>query len=127
MPWGCIVGMRDGVPIASHLPFLVKGEPGRETLDGHMAGANPHWKTFADGAEVLVVFQGPHTYVTPSLCKAERASPFGGSLNQSDQPSEAVDRADGRDACRSCSASIQPANLLKNANECVDVVRYLDP
>ncbi|MEE8453646.1 MAG: FMN-binding negative transcriptional regulator [Limibaculum sp.] len=73
--WGCIVGMRDGVPIASHLPFLVKGEPGRETLDGHMARANPHWKTFADGAEVLVVFQGPHTYVTPSLSKAERALP----------------------------------------------------
>ena len=73
--WGCIVGMQDGVPIASHLPFLVKGEPGRETLDGHMARANPHWKSFADGAEVLVIFQGPHTYVTPSLCKVERALP----------------------------------------------------
>ena len=73
--WGCIVGMQDGVPIASHLPFLVKGEPGRETLDGHMARANPQWKTFADGAEVLVVFQGPHTCVTPSLSKAERALP----------------------------------------------------
>jgi hypothetical protein len=24
--WGCIFGMKDGVPIASHLPFLVVGE-----------------------------------------------------------------------------------------------------
>ena len=73
--WGTIVGLQDGVPIAAHLPFLVEGEPDRERLDGHMARANPHWKTFAGGSEVLIIFQAPHTYVTPSLCKAERALP----------------------------------------------------
>ena len=73
--WGCIFGMKDGVPIALHLPFLVVGEPGRESLEGHMSRANPHWETFASAAEILVVFQGPHTYVTPSLSEAERTLP----------------------------------------------------
>jgi len=73
--WGCLFGMKDGVPVASHLPFLVVGEPGRERLEGHMSRANPHWETFASAAEILAVFQGPHTYVTPSLSKAERALP----------------------------------------------------
>ncbi len=73
--WGCLFGMKDGVPVASHLPFLVVGEPGRERLEGHMSRANPHWETFASAAEILVVFQGPHTYVTPSLSKAERTLP----------------------------------------------------
>ena len=73
--WSCLFGMKDGVPVASHLPFLVVGEPGRERLEGHMSRANPLWQTFASGAEILAVFQGPHTYVTPSLSKAERALP----------------------------------------------------
>jgi transcriptional regulator len=73
--WGCLFGMKDGVPIASHLPFLVVGEQGSERLEGHMSRANPHWETFANAAEMLVVFQGPHTYVTPSLSKAEQALP----------------------------------------------------
>jgi transcriptional regulator len=73
--WGCIFGMKDGMPIASHLPFLVVGEPGRERLEGHMSRANPHWETFRSSEEMLVVFQGPHTYVTPSLSKADRALP----------------------------------------------------
>jgi transcriptional regulator len=63
------------VPIASHLPFLVEGEQGQERLEGHMSRANPHWETFANGDAMLVVFQGPHTYVTPSLSEAERALP----------------------------------------------------
>ena len=73
--WGCIFGMKDGVPIASHLPFLVVGGQGTEMLEGHMSRANPHWRTFANAAEMLVVFQGPHTYVTPRLSKAERTLP----------------------------------------------------
>jgi transcriptional regulator len=73
--WGCLFGMDDGAPIASHLPFLVVGEPGREKLEGHMSRANPHWRTFSGAGDMLVVFQGPHSYVTPSLSEAEGALP----------------------------------------------------
>src|SRR5688572_30600692 len=43
---------------ASHLPFLRDGD----TLLTHVARANPHARGAAEG---LVVFTGPHAYVSP--------------------------------------------------------------
>jgi transcriptional regulator len=51
---------------ATHLPLLVKGEGEHGVLEGHFARANPHWKALA-GRETLVVFPGPHSYVSPSF------------------------------------------------------------
>lgn len=49
----------------THLPFVLHdGEP-VGTLYGHVARANPHWRNLDDG-EVLVVFGGPHAYVSPA-------------------------------------------------------------
>jgi transcriptional regulator len=31
-----------------------------------MSKVNPLWKTFEANAEVLVIFQGPHTYISPT-------------------------------------------------------------
>ena len=50
--------------LASHLPATVREEEGRIRLDMHMAKNNPQWKEFFDD-EVLVVFHGPHAYVSP--------------------------------------------------------------
>ncbi len=50
---------------ATHLPLLVKDEGEHGTLLGHFARANPHWKELA-GRETMVVFQGPHSYVSPA-------------------------------------------------------------
>ena len=36
------------------------------TLQGHVARANPLWRSAANGAEVLVVFHGADAYVSPS-------------------------------------------------------------
>lgn len=55
----------DGAPVANHLPFMV-GDGDPLILHAHMARASPQWRGF-DGREVLVVFHGPHTYVSPSL------------------------------------------------------------
>ena len=50
---------------ASHLPVLV-GETGPQlVLDMHMARNNPQWQEFFDDQEVLVIFSGPHAYVSP--------------------------------------------------------------
>lgn len=51
---------------ATHLPLLVCDEGDHGTLLGHFARANSHWSALA-GQEMLVVFPGPHTYVSPSL------------------------------------------------------------
>ena len=64
----------DGAPTATHLPLLVKDEGEHGLLEGHFARANPHWKSLA-GRETLVVFPGPHTYVSPSLYVEELSVP----------------------------------------------------
>src|SRR5579884_840207 len=61
-----LVTLADGEPFATHLPLLY--EPGagpNGLLRGHMARANPHWKSF-EGSIQLAIFTGPHAYVSPT-------------------------------------------------------------
>ena len=52
-------------PIATHLPVeVIEAEDGALTVVGHMSRANPQWKSFG-GEEVLLIFQGPHNYISP--------------------------------------------------------------
>src|SRR5947209_12647305 len=62
----------NGVPFGSHLPLMLDPRAGH--LVGHMARANPQWR-HADGKTVLVVFSGPHVYVSPSWYEAEQVVP----------------------------------------------------
>ena len=56
-----------GRSFATHLPFMVDAERGANgTLIAHMARANPHWRAFAGAAPSLVVFMGPHAYISPA-------------------------------------------------------------
>jgi transcriptional regulator len=57
---------------ASHLPLLLEPAEGEfGTLYGHFARANPQWRDLADGAEALVVFQGPEAYISPAWYAAK--------------------------------------------------------
>lgn len=51
---------------ATHLPLVVKDVGEHGLIEGHFAKANPHWQALA-GRETLVVFAGPHTFVSPTL------------------------------------------------------------
>jgi transcriptional regulator len=53
-----------GVLHASHLPVCISEKKEEIVIDMHMAKNNPQWKEFFDD-EVLVVFHGPHAYVSP--------------------------------------------------------------
>ncbi|MBU1222950.1 MAG: FMN-binding negative transcriptional regulator [Gammaproteobacteria bacterium] len=64
--FGMLITAPQGQPFVSHLPFLFERSGAQGKLLGHMARANPHWQHFSDGADVLVVFHGPHAYVSPS-------------------------------------------------------------
>ncbi len=56
-----------GVPYATHLPIHLDDKRGDYgTLVAHIARANPQWRDFEAGSEVLVIFQGPHSYISPS-------------------------------------------------------------
>jgi transcriptional regulator len=59
---------------ATHLPLVVKDEGAHGVLEGHFAKANPHWQSLAN-RETLVVFPGPHSYVSPSLYAEELSVP----------------------------------------------------
>ncbi len=52
---------------ANHLPLILDPESGSMgTLRGHVARANPVWKQLDGGSEVLAIFQGSSSYITPS-------------------------------------------------------------
>ena len=51
--------------VATHLPLIVHDEGEHGLLEGHFAKANKHWQSLA-GSETLVVFLGPHSYVSPA-------------------------------------------------------------
>ena len=53
-------------PTASHLLMEVVEDGEKLFVNGHMSKANPLWKTFEKNPEVLVIFQGPHTYISPT-------------------------------------------------------------
>lgn len=53
-------------PTASHLLVEIFEEGEKLFINGHMSRANPLWKTFEKNAEVLTIFHGPHTYISPT-------------------------------------------------------------
>ena len=66
-PFGTLVTLTAGGLDANHIPFEVDPEPSPfGTLRGHVARANPVWRGISAGAEALVIFQGPDTYISPS-------------------------------------------------------------
>jgi transcriptional regulator len=64
-----------GVLHASHLPVVVEEAGGRITVHSHMARNNPQWQEFFEGEEVLVVFAGPHAYVSPRWYEEQERVP----------------------------------------------------
>ena len=51
-------------PVASHLLIEIVEEGQTLFINGHMSRANPLWMMFEKNSEVLVIFQGPHTYIS---------------------------------------------------------------
>jgi transcriptional regulator len=52
--------------IATHLPVeIVETGEDKLVIYSHMSRVNPQWKSFGD-QEVLLIFQGPHTYISPT-------------------------------------------------------------
>jgi transcriptional regulator len=63
--FGVVVGNGPNGLFATHIPMMLKrDEGGLGALYGHVARANPHAGLF--GKEALVIFSGPHAYVSPT-------------------------------------------------------------
>jgi|APTNR8051073442_1049403.scaffolds.fasta_scaffold57559_2 transcriptional regulator len=61
---------------ATHVPLVLKEEVGEQgALQGHLARANQQWRDLALGNEVLVIFTGPHAYISPAWYQTSPAVP----------------------------------------------------
>jgi len=66
-PFANLITYFEGRMEVTHLPFILEADEGpRGTLYLHLARSNPHCKALDSGAECLVVFNGPASYISPS-------------------------------------------------------------
>lgn len=56
---------------ANHIPVWFDGE---SRLLGHIAKANTLWQRVDDGAKVLAIFQGDHSYISPGWLPSKKES-----------------------------------------------------
>ncbi|MCY8922209.1 FMN-binding negative transcriptional regulator [Bacillus atrophaeus] len=69
--FGTIVTTAQGKPSATHLPLQLMKEGDTYYITGHIAYGNPQWRTFETCEDVLVMFQGPHAYISSSWYEKE--------------------------------------------------------
>lgn len=75
-PFAPIATGAGGELMVSHLPFLVDEQRGPfGTLVAHVARASPHHDELAKGLTALVVFTGPHAYISPTWYEPAPAVP----------------------------------------------------
>ncbi|MEP6584287.1 MAG: FMN-binding negative transcriptional regulator [Ginsengibacter sp.] len=61
-----IAGYDGTFPVATHVPLDIKKEGDQIMLTGHMMKNTDHHKAFSENENVLVIFNGPHCYVSAS-------------------------------------------------------------
>ena len=60
--FGIVVSTVDGQLWATHIPLILVGDK----LQGHISRGNKQWRALPQNEEVMVIFQGSHTYVSSS-------------------------------------------------------------
>ena len=66
-PFGALVVPSPSGLEVNHVPFVLHDEPGPAgRLQAHVARGNPVWRALESAAEVVVIFQGPDHYISPS-------------------------------------------------------------
>lgn len=63
-PLGVLVSTTPEGLDANHIPFEL--DPARGLLTAHVARANPVWQQCRDGADVMVIFRGNESYISPN-------------------------------------------------------------
>ena len=134
-PFATLVSATDQVPAVSHLPLFLDAAPTPDSSDstpaerallllGHFARENSH-NHVIDGAQVLAIFHGPHSYISPAWYAADNVVPTWnyqavhayGKLELIDAPDaklELIDRTvDQFEASRVAGSAEQPWSLEK--------------
>jgi transcriptional regulator len=111
--FAALVTADGGRPVATHVPIeLVRDAGGARVLEGHVAKANPHWRSWRDGARALAVFAGPHAYVSSTWYDHENVPTWNYQAVHLSGPLEVVhDREELLAMLRRLSEHYEPAGV----------------
>jgi transcriptional regulator len=70
-----LVSPAGGSVTATHIPVVVSRHGDAFTIWGHVARGNAQWQTMDGASEALVIFLGPHAYVSPTWYATAPAVP----------------------------------------------------
>jgi len=74
-PFAILVSAAGGEPFATHVPVVIRETADKVVLRGHVAKANPHWRRLEEQPRCLVIFHGPHAYISPSNYETRESVP----------------------------------------------------
>lgn len=66
-----IVTNNESIPIATHLPINIEDKGDALFITGHFAKANKQWQTIDGNENVLIIFHGPHAYISSTWYEKE--------------------------------------------------------
>ena len=65
--FGILINQTNGKLWATHIPLeLSVNKEGKTILEGHISKENIQWKGFMENDQILAIFSGPHSYISPS-------------------------------------------------------------
>jgi transcriptional regulator len=74
-PFAILVSDSNEGLVATHLPVISQLVEGEFVLRAHVAKANRQWDNLESDRESLVVFHGPHAFVSPGLYEVRESVP----------------------------------------------------
>lgn len=114
---------------ASHVPFLFREAAAgqRPVLISHLARQNQQWQSFREDAEVLVMFQGPHAYISPRWYQSKLAVPTWNytAVHAYGRPSIVSDPAAVHAILSQITATYEPAGGWSPADQPGDFIEKL--
>ena len=74
-PFAIVVSSSGPEPFATHVPVVIRQDGNQIRLRGHVAKANPHWTYLSEQRRCMVIFHGPHAYISPSHYETRETVP----------------------------------------------------
>ncbi|MDF2681663.1 MAG: protease [Brevibacillus sp.] len=70
-PFALLITVDEHRPLATHIPLEIREDEGKIYATGHIAYGNMQKKTLDNNRDVLLIFQGPHAYISSSWYEGE--------------------------------------------------------
>lgn len=71
-PFATLITHSESSIVATRLPVVLVDIDGKNIIQAHIAKANKLWMSVKEGAEILLIFNGPNCYVSPNYYPTEK-------------------------------------------------------